>query len=131
MYGVVLPQLESLRSNRLGQISGVLYTPPFVDSVDGTERWDARAWKPKISNVARYVYCHNDLAKQNLIVDPKTVKVVSVIDWEYSGFFPEGFGFPHWQHDRGDNTDEEGLRRIAMLEDPGKIPSIVFTDIQY
>ncbi|KAL8830059.1 MAG: hypothetical protein Q9191_001652 [Dirinaria sp. TL-2023a] len=113
MYEVVLPQLASLRSHRLGQISGVVFAPPFVDDVDGTPRWEARHWEPKVSNVARYVYSHNDLAKQNIIAHPGTLKVVSIIDWEYSGFFPEGFEVAQWQHDPGDDKDE-GLRRIAM-----------------
>ena len=121
IYEVFLPQLASLRSNRLGQISGVLFAPPFVNAVDGTPTGEAKHWEPKVSNVARYVYCHNDLAKQNIIIDPETLKVVSIIDWEYSVFFPEGFEFAHWQHDRGDDTNEEGLRRIAMLDEPGRI----------
>ena len=75
VHEVVLPQLARLRSNRLGQISGALFPPNFVNSVDRRPTWN-----PKVSNVARYVYCHNDLAQQNLMIDPDTLKVVALID---------------------------------------------------
>lgn len=37
------------------------------------------------------VFCHNDLSTHNVIVDPETLKVKAIIDWEYAGFFPEEF----------------------------------------
>lgn len=37
------------------------------------------------------VFCHNDLSTHNVIVDPSTLKVNAIIDWEYSGVFPEVF----------------------------------------
>ena len=32
------------------------------------------------------VFCHNDLSANNVIVDPKTLKIAAIIDWEYAGF---------------------------------------------
>lgn len=37
------------------------------------------------------VFCHNDLSTHNVIVDPATLKVKAVLDWEYAGFFPKEF----------------------------------------
>lgn len=37
------------------------------------------------------VFCHNDLSSHNVIVDPTTLKVNAVIDWEYAGFYPIEF----------------------------------------
>lgn len=37
------------------------------------------------------VFCHNDFSTHNVIVDPVTLKVKAVIDWEYAGFYPEEF----------------------------------------
>jgi len=37
------------------------------------------------------VFCHNDLSTHNVIVDPETLCVKAIIDWEYAGFFPEEF----------------------------------------
>ena len=37
------------------------------------------------------VFCHNDFSTHNVIVDPESLKVQAVIDWEYAGFYPEEF----------------------------------------
>lgn len=37
------------------------------------------------------VFCHNDLSMHNIIVDPATLKIKAIIDWEYAGFFPTEF----------------------------------------
>ncbi|KAJ5725218.1 uncharacterized protein N7483_006575 [Penicillium malachiteum] len=44
-----------------------------------------------------YVFCHNDLSQHNIIVDPKTLKIKAIIDWEYAGFFPEYFDAPFYK----------------------------------
>ena len=121
---VVLPQLAALRSTRLGQLSGVLVPPPRVSNLDHRP-----VWEPKVSNIPRYVYCHNDLARQNIMIDPKTLQVVSIIDWEYSGFFPAEFEYQFWHRNsihsrtiaekRAD--DEESLRLAAVLDEPGDL----------
>lgn len=38
-----------------------------------------------------YIFCHNDLSQQNIIVDPHSLKIRVIIDWEYVGFYPENF----------------------------------------
>lgn len=45
--------------------------------------------KPR--EVKDLVFCHNDLSTYNVIVDPETLKVKAVIDWEYAGFYPQDF----------------------------------------
>ncbi|KAJ6036046.1 hypothetical protein N7540_000325 [Penicillium herquei] len=35
-----------------------------------------------------YVFCHNDFAQHNIMVHPETLKIVALIHWEYSGFWP-------------------------------------------
>jgi hypothetical protein len=37
------------------------------------------------------IFYHNDLSANNVIVDPDSLKIKAVIDWEYSGFFPSQF----------------------------------------
>ena len=37
------------------------------------------------------VFCHNDFSTHNTIVDPDTLKVNAIIDWEYAGFYPPEF----------------------------------------
>jgi aminoglycoside phosphotransferase (APT) family kinase protein len=43
------------------------------------------------------VFCHNDLSQQNVIVDPDTLKIRAIIDWEYAGFFPPTFESPFYR----------------------------------
>lgn len=37
------------------------------------------------------VFCHNDLSANNVIVNPATLKIAAIIDWEYAGFYPPLF----------------------------------------
>ena len=130
MFEVFFPQLAALRSKRLGQLSGVLYPPPYVISESGRDYLDPGLWAPRISNVARYVYCHNDLSQHNIMVDPKTLNVVSIIDWEYSGFFPAEFEHQFWHNPNysRDYDEEEARRLAAKLDEPGNClsPSSAF-----
>ncbi len=48
-------------------------------------------WKMKLRESKNLVFCHNDLSTHNVIVDPETLKVNAIIDWEYAGFFPQEF----------------------------------------
>jgi aminoglycoside phosphotransferase len=50
-----------------------------------------KQWKMKSFESEDLVFCHNDLSTYNVIVDPVTLKVNAIIDWEYSGFYPEQF----------------------------------------
>jgi hypothetical protein len=54
-----------------------------------------------------YVFCHNDLGQHNVIVDPKTLKINAIIDWEFGGFWPEWFERPYWER-RGPSSPLEG-----------------------
>ncbi|KAM5436619.1 hypothetical protein McanMca71_001737 [Microsporum canis] len=48
-------------------------------------------WEMKPLESEALVFCHNDLSTNNVIVDPETLKVRAIIDWEYAGFYPEEF----------------------------------------
>ncbi|KAI0057085.1 kinase-like protein [Artomyces pyxidatus] len=37
------------------------------------------------------VLCHGDLSQSNVFVDPDTLEVTGIIDWEYAGFYPREF----------------------------------------
>ncbi|KAK0722279.1 hypothetical protein B0T26DRAFT_749700 [Lasiosphaeria miniovina] len=43
-----------------------------------------------------YVFCHNDLSQPNVVVDPETLKITAILDWEYAGFFPARFESPFY-----------------------------------
>lgn len=49
-------------------------------------------WNLLPGNNEQYVFCHNDLAQENIIADSKTLTIKEIIiDWEYTGYFPEKF----------------------------------------
>ncbi|KAJ5172216.1 hypothetical protein N7492_004809 [Penicillium capsulatum] len=43
-----------------------------------------------------YVFCHNDLSPSNIIVNPETLKINAIVDWEYAGFYPAYFEASFW-----------------------------------
>jgi hypothetical protein len=48
-------------------------------------------WKMKPFESEELVFCYNDLSTNKVIVDPETLKVNAIIDWEYAGFYPAQF----------------------------------------
>ena len=45
--------------------------------------------------------CYGDLGQHNVLVDPKTLKIAAIIDWEFGGFWPEWFEWPFWTRPGG------------------------------
>ncbi|OAQ99266.1 hypothetical protein LLEC1_06058 [Akanthomyces lecanii] len=84
-------KLKTLRSSRLGGPSGIAIPPYRVLKLAEAGRWDLQ---PAASD--DYVFCHNDLSQQNVIVDPESLKIKAIIDWEYAGFFPPYFELPFY-----------------------------------
>ena len=78
--------MQSLRSSRIGGPSGIVLVP-----YRATLHSPRDQWSPKKSDSDEFVFCHNDLSQQNVIVDPNTLKIKAILDWEYAGFYPEWF----------------------------------------
>jgi Ser/Thr protein kinase RdoA (MazF antagonist) len=78
-------------------------------------------WKMKPRESEDLVFCHNDFSTHNIIVDPATLKVRAVIDWEYAGFYPIEFEGMYFRRPgpaaalEGEADDDERLIQI-MLE---------------
>jgi aminoglycoside phosphotransferase (APT) family kinase protein len=51
-------------------------------------------WQP--SDTDENIFCHNDFSQQNIIVNSDTLKINAIIDWEYSGFYPDFFEAPFY-----------------------------------
>ena len=83
----VLTQLEKLKSKERG-IDGFVMPPSWL-SPDLQPPWKGKTtWKTLPLNEPEYVFQHGDLAAHNIIMDPETLQVNALIDWEYAGFFP-------------------------------------------
>ncbi|KAI0172213.1 kinase-like domain-containing protein [Hypoxylon sp. FL1284] len=84
----VLPQLASLKSQERG-ILGFVMPPSWL--TDSHPPWKGKGpWKTHPLKEPKYQFQHGDLAAQNILVDPHTLHVKALIDWEYAGFFPPG-----------------------------------------
>ncbi|KAK8150071.1 hypothetical protein G3M48_004275 [Beauveria asiatica] len=95
-------KLKTLRSSRLGGPSGIVVPPYRVLKLAESDRWNLQ---PSASD--DYVFCHNDLSQQNVIVDPESLKIKAIIDWEYAGFFPPYFDYPFY-HRLGPSSAIDG-----------------------
>ena len=115
-----LPQLSKLKSSTLGTVRGNLLPTPTLESAYLPKPWECQEhgnecteefirprkredygrkrypWPSVTSATEDYVYCHNMLTQGNILVDPKTLQVTSIIGWEFSGFFLPGFELPYW-----------------------------------
>ena len=68
------------------------------------------------------VFCHNDLSAHNVIVDPDSLKITAIIDWEYAGFYPSEFEAPFYRRLgpsvalEGEVNDVDALLKIISEE---------------
>ncbi|TQV95366.1 Protein kinase-like domain [Cordyceps javanica] len=55
------------------------------------EKSNRRPWRLRDFEENDLVFCHNDLSAYNVILDPNTLEIRAIIDWEYGGFYPPQF----------------------------------------
>ncbi|GKT61245.1 hypothetical protein ColTof4_01331 [Colletotrichum tofieldiae] len=96
----VIPQLRGLTSKQTG-LNGVVIPPPRIEEFDGRTEWPPIQSPPG----QEYVFCHGDLTRSNIILDPETLSVKSIIDWETAGFFPEEIELHLWRFDYAQYMD--------------------------
>ncbi|KAI9818960.1 MAG: hypothetical protein M1832_004128 [Thelocarpon impressellum] len=136
-----LATLRSLRSKILGGLSfGGFICPPYRVLSDGWapchSAWSPRPISPScfpptfpgalasstraeraLETAAPYVFVHNDLGQHNVLVDPRSLKITAILDWEYAGFWPVWFDRDFWKRPgpsvalAGEVDDTEFLRR--------------------
>ena len=65
--------------------------PPSWLSPDLQPLWiGKKCWKTLPLKLPEYVFQHGDIAAHNIIMDPRTLEVKDLIDFEYAGFYPPG-----------------------------------------
>ncbi|KAF7889644.1 uncharacterized protein EAF02_002059 [Botrytis sinoallii] len=80
-----LATMHNLTSSKIGRPSGIINPPCRI-----LRKTDDQMWKSPTKDDA-YVFCHLYLFQHNIIVDPVTLKIKAIIDFEYSGFWPIQF----------------------------------------
>ena len=107
--------LHSLTSKTLGGPSGLVVAPRPVIEIT-----DQNVWTLQPSEIEEYVFCHNDVSEYNVIVDPETLKIEAIIDWEYAGFYPEFFEAPiytrHGPYAQVTNDSKKASRMLSFLQ---------------
>ena len=91
---VHLRTLRNLRSDRIGGPTGILCPPNIVTAHFPKEK---KEWPAVSLTTKDFVFCHCDLSQSNIIVDPTTLQITAILDWEFSGYFPECFEAPYYR----------------------------------
>ncbi|RCI07397.1 hypothetical protein L249_1365 [Ophiocordyceps polyrhachis-furcata BCC 54312] len=119
----IFPQLRRLRRNFMGSPDLKLPVIPPRRLWDWKEK---RVWPSMMKDTDDYVFCHTDLDRQNILVDPNTFKIVSILDWETAGFFPQEWDLPFWTangpQERRQMSVQAKRREMALFEFPGTSP---------
>ncbi|KAG6165436.1 hypothetical protein E4U51_004353 [Claviceps purpurea] len=117
----ILPQLRRLRRNFMGS------PDPELPMLPPRRFWDwkgTRVWPSMTKDTDDYVLCHTDLDRQNILVDPNTFKIVSILDWETAGFFPQEWDLPLWTvngpEEKYRMTREAHRQEIFAFDSPEK-----------
>jgi len=87
----VIPQLQSLKSHTMGVVIGTVILPDRITGHGDREKWPVRS-----ECTPNFSFCHNDLAQHNIMINPDTLQVEAIIDWEVSGFYTSDFEAPLW-----------------------------------
>lgn len=100
-----LRTLQNLRSKTVGGPTGIIALPirifpPFFTT---------RNWVLQSSATEDFVFCHNDLAQQNIVVSPETLKIAAILDWESAGWYPPFFEYPFFRNSRGSGWQAAAL----------------------
>lgn len=77
----------------------------------------------------KFVLTHGDLLPQNIIV--RDGRITGIVDWEYSGFFPEYLEYAlavSRRHYIGEEWWKEVLEEVMMVN-PCKPERLVFQDL--
>lgn len=120
--------LKALRSDTPGVPGEELMGPPQrVCDI----HWKLHsAWRPRSGVKGDFVFCHNDLGQHNVLVDPETLKITAIIDWEFGGFWPEWFEREFWTRRgnsyalEGEEDDSEQCREwlVANFDEVEQVP---------
>lgn len=89
----ILSQLRKLRHCTTGSVDASL---PLIPPSRITYRDNLRSWSRKTSSHEEFVFCHNDLSRNNIFVDPDTFEITAIIDWEFAGYYTADFEYPFW-----------------------------------
>ncbi|KAL1741805.1 kinase-like domain-containing protein [Schizophyllum fasciatum] len=104
-----LRALHSVKGTSMGGFCGVACLPYRLARI--LPKGEKVTFQPDVAH--ELVLCHNDLSQHNIIVDPQTLKINAIVDWEFAGFYPVQFEFPFYRRKFGEKTDVPELLEIV------------------
>ena len=106
-----LNTLREIRSYKIGGPSRVII--PLYRVIDYIEN---NSQPQKLAKNLEYIFCHNDLSQHNIIINLEILKINTIIDQEYAGFFPYYFEAPFYKR----------LSLLAIIDsEPNDIPRLL------
>ena len=122
-------RLKTLTSKFLGGPTGIIVPPRRamrktirsewipLPIPEGPEDGDNSLISRK--GTGEYVFCHNDLVQSNVIVDPRSLKIRAILDWECAGFYPAFFEKRFYKLAGPSSSGLEGMlqRRVVPGEE--------------
>jgi hypothetical protein len=107
--------LQNLKSSRIGGPGGIVIPPYRALLKTFRSEWNLTPFEKD-----ELVFCHNDLSQQNVKVDPETLKITAIIDWEHAGFWPSWCEWRFFERlgpfvAKGDEVDDSA-RIIELLQ---------------
>lgn len=101
--------VEELASHRSPELKGFAATPSFHIMIERYPEDIFPMWF-KHDFEHGYPLCHGDLHGGNIIVDPDTMEVKAVIDWEHCGYYPSKIDAPRYKEGKHFVTYLDGTR---------------------
>lgn len=83
-----ITQMHKMKSKTMGGFAGVACLPYRLEEPMASQQPLKFREAPSLDQ-STFVLCHNDLSQHNVIVDPTTLKINAILDWEYAGFYPK------------------------------------------
>lgn len=91
-------ELETHRSSKIRGFGVDVCLPAYIKDLENpyeVQRYVDVGGEP-------FVLCHGDLHRGNVIVDPETMTIKAVIDWEYAGYYPAIIDPRRYRYDDND-----------------------------
>jgi len=88
--------MEESATHRSPEIKGFAITPSFHQEI---EKYPKNTYPVYFKHDFEHGYplCHGDLHRGNVIVDPDTMEVKAIIDWEHCGYYPPEVDCPRYR----------------------------------
>ena len=107
----IMDTLHGLKSSRIGGASGLVCPPhPVINQVPH----DECRWSPSCADSEIYVFCHMDAHMGNIYVDPLTLEITCIIDFEFAGFYPQHFDLPLYEYELSQLPDRAEFAKAFL-----------------